>query len=86
MLSQFTEAFSTDADIDVILVLGALKTGLYSPNEQTAKPCLKLLSRILESLRKIAKEQENDFDLRFSKWFTKIVLQSQDSSLHNSVL
>ena len=62
MLSLFTDAFSADADIDVILVLGALKSGLYSPNEQTVETCLQLLSRILESLRKSAKEQENNFD------------------------
>ena len=84
MLSLFTDAFKSDADIDVILVLGSLKSGLYSPNELTVKLCLQLLNRILEQLRASGDEDEStsskqqsthDFDVRFSKWFTKIVIQ-----------
>lgn len=87
MISLFTEAFAQDNDIDVILVLGAIKTGLYSPNEQTAKLCLQLLLRVLETLREASKPLEQaHFDSRFSKWFTKIVLQTRDSFLHNSIL
>ena len=51
MLSQFIDAYNSNVDIEVILVLGALKCGLYSANEQTSKLCMQLLYRLLESLR-----------------------------------
>ena len=77
----------------MILVLGAIKCGLYSRNEVTAKLCLELLYKIVEFLRKGNEEYKRRgkpmpvlFDTVFSDWFTKHVPQPEDSFLHNSVL
>jgi hypothetical protein len=40
MTSLFTKAFAQASAVDVILVLGTIKCGLYSPNGQTAKHCI----------------------------------------------
>ena len=68
----------------MILVLGALKCGLYSRDEVATQKCLQLLHKIVQSLRKEAKRL--NYDERFSEWFTRIVYQPEDSILHNSVL
>ena len=52
MLTLFTEAWSSNQDIDVLLVLGAVKCGLYSRNELTAKNCVQLLLKIIISVKR----------------------------------
>lgn len=93
MINQFLKALSSNQEIDVILVLGAIKCGLYSRDEITAKLCMKLLFNIIEFLRKgneeyikRGKSMPIVFDTSFAKWFTKHVPQPEDSFLHNSVL
>ena len=88
---QLIEAFSKNKDIEAILVLSALKCGLYSPCEPVAKLCLLLLNRILITLREASRElgDVRPYDTRFAVWFTRIVknAESEDSLfLHDSVL
>ena len=40
MVSLFAEAFAQSSAVDVLLILGAIKCGLYSRNETTAKVCI----------------------------------------------
>lgn len=78
-----------EKDIEVILVLNALKNGLYSPWEPVAKLCIRLLNKILSSLQECSRDSMTNFDTKFAKWFTKIVKnQTSDDSLflHDSVL
>ena len=70
MLTLFTEAWSSDQDIDVLLVLGAVKCGLYSRNELTAKNCIQLLLKMIISLKRT--NQAAKYDNRISKWFTQV--------------
>ena len=93
MINQFVKALSANQEIDMIIVLGAIKCGLYSRNETTAKLCLELMFKIVEFLRKGNEEYKRRgkelpvvFDTVFSNWFVKHVPQPEDSFLHNSVL
>lgn len=93
MINQFVKALSQNQEIDVILVLSAIKCGLYSRDEITAKTCLQVLFKVIEFLRKGNEEYKKRgkpmpvlFDVVFSKWFTKHVPQPEDSFLHSSVL
>jgi len=85
MINLFLRAFASKQEIDVTLVLGAIKCGLYSRDEATAKLCLELLLKTVETLKKNPIENADPAD-KFAAWFTKIVKQPQDSVLHNSVL
>ena len=40
MIDLFKQAYGQKQDIDVILVLGALKNGLYSRDEEVTQKCL----------------------------------------------
>lgn len=69
----------------MVLIYGAIKSGLYSRNENTVKLCLRLLIKIIESLRERSPDGAH-YDSRFSKWFNKILKQTEDSFVYNSVL
>ena len=84
MIRQFADAFEAGQEIDVLLILGAVKCGLYSQKEDAARLALELLLKINESLRRTFPDQK--YDVNFAKWFIKVVRQPDDSALHNSVL
>ena len=83
-MELMVEAYAEGLDIDVILILGAIKCGLYSRDEEAAKHCIILLYKINETLRMSNAEAAND--QKFATWFTKIVKQPEDSFVHNSIL
>ena len=50
-MKLFAQAFTKKQEVDVLLVLGAIKCGLYSKDETTTKLCLVLLKNIVDTLR-----------------------------------
>ena len=51
LVHLFRNAYSIQQEVDVLLVLNALKSGLYSADENTASLCIQLLLKIVESLK-----------------------------------
>ena len=51
MMELFMQALQQNQEIDVFLMLGAIKCGLYSRDETTAKLCCELLKRIADRMR-----------------------------------
>ena len=71
MITLFMTAYETGQDVDVVLVLGALKSGLYSRDETTARLCVQLLGKTLQYLKK--SNPDANFHYKFASWFTRIV-------------